>query len=261
MLTDADHTEVGGAASAGTNPVDGVTAATHDARAGRTVVLHLWGVKPRSVLGAVARMGSHRTRLRGEPGLLFAKMLGTGEGRTFTVRDADPLHWGLLSVWANERAAQGFIDDSPVTRSWRRIAIETLVVQMSPIAARGEWARQRPFGDPEPRPTSGPVASITRARIAPRRATSFWRAVPPVSLDLHRVAGLRVAVGIGEAPIGLQGTFSLWESAAALNEFAHRRAPHVEAVRRTATEGWYAEELFARFEVLAVSGTFAGQGV
>jgi hypothetical protein len=82
-----------------------------------------------------------------------------------------------------------------------------------------------------------------------------------VSADLRQVAGLRLAVGIGEAPIGLQGTFSVWESGAALNDFAHRREPHIDAVRRTATEGWYAEELFARFEVLSAHGTFAGRTI
>ena len=41
---------------------------------------------------------------------------------------------------------------------------------------------------------------------------AFWRAVPPVSLDLAGRPGLRLAVGIGEAPVGLQGTFSLWET-------------------------------------------------
>jgi hypothetical protein len=87
---------------------------------------------------------------------------------------------------------------------------------------------------------------------------TFWRAVPPVSADLHRSPGLRLAVGIGEAPVGLQGTFSLWDTDDSLTDFAHRRGPHVEAIRRTAEVGWYAEELFARFAVLSVEGTFDG---
>lgn len=220
--------------------------------------LQLWGVPPHRAPGAVVRMATHRPLLRRQPGLQFAKLLGTGDGRTFTVRDADPLHWALLTVWDDERAAAA-ADTGRVSRSWQRIADETLTVRLRPIAARGQWSRRRPFGDPTPRPTTGRVASITRARIAPRKALGFWRAVPPVSTDLHRVAGLQLAVGIGEAPVGLQGTFSLWESSAALNEFAHGREPHRDAVRRTATEGWYAEELFARFEVLSVGGTFAGR--
>jgi hypothetical protein len=83
--------------------------------------------------------------------------------------------------------------------------------------------------------------------------------VPAVSQDLHTVPGLRLAVGIGEAPVGLQGTFSLWESSAPLVEFAHRRAAHADVVARTPREGWYTEELFARFEVLELSGTFEGR--
>jgi hypothetical protein len=105
----------------------------------------------------------------------------------------------------------------------------------------------------------GPVAALTRARITARRTVQFWRSVPPVSTDLHRSTGLRLAIGIGEAPIGLQGTFSLWDSAASLTDFAHRRAPHQEAVRRTTELGWYSEELFARFAVLDVEGTFDGR--
>ena len=80
-----------------------------------------------------------------------------------------------------------------------------------------------------------------------------------MSADLHRSPGLRTAIGIGEAPLGLQGTFSLWDSGEELREFAHRGAPHVEVVRRTAEEGWYAEELFARFSVVGTSGTLDGQ--
>jgi len=222
------------------------------------VLLHLWGVSPSAVPRAVARMATHRLLLRRTPGLRFAKLLGTGDGRTFTARDADPLHWGLLTVWDDAHDGERFAAGARVVRSWQQVATETLVVRLSPVAARGQWAGDTPFGDPRPRPVAGQVASLTRARIAPRSWRTFWRAVPPVSVDLRQVDGLRLAVGIGEAPVGLQGTFSIWASSQALNQFAHRRAPHQEVVRRTASEQWYSEELFARFEVLGVEGTFAG---
>lgn len=225
------------------------------------VLLHLWGVSASGVPGAVARMATHRLLLRRATGLRFAKLLGTGDGRTFTARDADPLHWGLITVWDDAREGERFAEGSRVVRSWRSTATETLVVRLSPIAARGRWAGETPFGDPRPRPVDGRVASLTRARIATRSWRTFWRAVPPVSDDLHRVDGLELAVGIGEAPVGLQGTFSVWSSGSALNRFAHGRAPHQEVVRRTASEQWYSEELFARFEVLGVEGTYRGAGL
>jgi hypothetical protein len=222
------------------------------------VTLTLWGVPPAAVPLAMLRMALDRRHLRGADGLRFAKLLGTGNGRTFTVHDADPLRWGLLGVWDNESAAERFAA-GPTHRAWGRLARERLDVALRPIASRGRWSGRQPFGDPTPRRVDGPVAALTRARIRASKARAFWGAVPPVSADLHTVPGLRLAVGIGEAPVGLQGTFSLWDSTVSLVEFAHRRAAHTEVVARTPRERWYAEELFARFEVLGVGGTFAGR--
>ncbi len=223
------------------------------------VTLHLWRVRPAAVPRAVLRMGRDRGPVRRTPGLRFAKLLGTGDGRTFTVRDADPLHWGLLATWTSVEAARAFEQRSPVARAWQRLAAETWRVDLRPVASRGTWSGREPFGNPTPVRSTGPVAALTRARLRLGAAATFWRAVPPVSQDLHTVPGLRLAVGIGEAPVGLQGTFSLWEGTAPLVEFAHRRAAHAEVVDRTAREDWYAEELFARFEVLDVAGTFRGE--
>jgi len=256
------------------------------------VRLTVWGVPTRRVPSALARMGLDRRRLHGRPGLRFAKLLGTGDGRTFTLRDADPRHWALLTVWDDTPDGAADADRFAATthHRWDAISDERLDVTMSPIASRGRWAGREPFGSTfvpggrepvqgaggrEPagqpghgtrrpggavgRPSAGAVASITRARLRPPRAVSFWRAVPPVSADLTTVTGLALAIGIGEAPIGLQGTFSLWQSNAALNDFAHRRPAHQDVVRRTEPERWYAEELFARFAVRSITGTFGGR--
>ncbi len=221
------------------------------------VHLTLWGVPGRAVPRAVARMALDRLALRGTPGLRFAKLLGTGDGRTFTARDADPHHWGLLSVWDDDAAADAFAGGR-VERRWDALAHERLDVRMTPVASRGRWSRREPFGAPVPRRVTGPVASITRARIRPSRMRAFWASVPPVSADLHAVPGMRLAVGIGEAPVGLQGTFTLWDGEDALREFAHRRAPH-RAVMQASTEGgWFAEELFARFAVTRARGRLGG---
>ncbi|MGN6246185.1 MAG: monooxygenase [Motilibacteraceae bacterium] len=221
------------------------------------VTLHLWRVAPRDVPRAVLRMAADRRPVRRAPGARFAKLLGTGDGRTFTVRDADPLHWGLLVAWETAQDAVVF-EGSRTVRQWGRIAQETLRLDLVPLSSHGRWARQEPFGRPSPQRWDGPVAALTRARIAPRKAVTFWRAVPPVSADLHRSEGVRLAVGVGEAPIGLQGTFSVWASGKDLTEFAHRRGPHVEAIRRTAEERWYSEELFARLAVVGGAGSFCG---
>ena len=221
------------------------------------VTLHLWRVPRAAVPAALLRMARDRGRVRRTPGVRFAKLLGTGDGRTFTVRDADPLRWGLLTTWVDAAAAEAF-ERSPVVRAWEDDAVESCRVDLRPLSARGRWSGRAPFGDPVPERVRGPVASLTRARLRPRSAAGFWRAVPPVSADLRDRPGLRAALGIGEAPVGLQGTFSVWDSAEALRDFA--RAPaHADVVRRTAPERWYSEELFARLALVGGRGTLDGR--
>jgi hypothetical protein len=222
------------------------------------VTVHLFGVTPAAVPAAVARMGLDRRPLASTPGLRFWKLLGTGDGRTFTVRDADLLRWGLLAAWDDPAALVAFERRSPVSAAWRRLATERWRADLVPVRSRGTWAGQDPFQPPAP-PGSGPVAAVTRARLTPGRMRRFWRAVPPVAADLRSAGGLRLAVGIGEAPFGLQGTFSVWDSAEAMSDYAYRGAAHRAAVTRTPGEGWYAEELFARFRVLQTTGTVGGR--
>ena len=222
------------------------------------VTLHLWRLPAGHVPAALLRMGLDRPRVRRLPGVRFAKLLGTGDGRTFTPRDADATRWGLLTTWSDAAAAAAF-ERSPVAAGWRALADESWRVDLRPVAARGRWSGREPFGDPQPERTQGPVAAITRARLVTRRTVRFWSAVPPVSADLGAAPGLLGALGIGEAPLGLQGTFSLWQDAEALRAFAHRGAAHREVMARTASEGWYAEELFARFAVVGSAGTLDGR--
>jgi hypothetical protein len=221
------------------------------------VSLHLFGVSGLGVGRALGRMGLDRTAVRRIPGVTFAKMLGTGSGRTFTPRDADPHHWAVLSCWSDADGPARFEQSAPYA-AWSRIADEQARFLMRPLSSRGEWAGRAPFGDPLPHRWDGPVAAVTRARIKTAQWRRFWSAVPPVSGDLREVDGLRLAIGIGEAPVGLQGTFSIWESNAALTEFAHRRSPHAEVMRRTHEVQWYAEELFARFALVDLRGTHRG---
>jgi hypothetical protein len=202
-------------------------------------------------------MARDRFGLRAAPGLRFAKLLGTGSGETFTPRDADPHHWAALTVWDDAVAADAF-ESSRLVGAWGELAHERLRVVMTPLSSRGTWAGSDPFGEGRAGRHDGPVVAITRARIRTARSLQFWRAVPAVSTDLRGSAGLRMSLGIGEAPIGLQGTMSLWDTPDDLVDFAYRRAPHLDVVRRTASVGWYAEELFARFAVDDLDGTYRG---
>jgi hypothetical protein len=118
-----------------------------DLRPPGLVTVTFWGVAPGRVPLALARMGLDRRHLRGARGLRFAKLLGTGDGRTFTVRDADPLHWGLVAAWDEPDDAAAF-RAGPTWEAWARLARERLHLELQPLASRGRWAGRTPFGDP-----------------------------------------------------------------------------------------------------------------
>jgi hypothetical protein len=224
------------------------------------VCLDVFGVSGAAIAGAVSRMSIDRMLVRKLPGVTFAKLLGTGSGRTFTTRDADPGHWAILTCWTHPGGPTSF-ERSSSFRAWSTLADEHARFLMLPLVSRGSWAHRQPFGDPLPHRWDGPIAAITRARIKTRHWRTFWQAVPPVSHDLHAVPGLDFAMGIGEAPVGLQGTFSVWSNGAALSNFAHRRSPHREVMEKTYEIDWYAEELFARFALVDARGTYNGVSV
>lgn len=232
------------------------------------VTLHVWRVPRTSVPGALWRMAVDRRRLRRTPGVAFAKLLGTGRDRQFGPATADVTRWAALIVWerADDERADRF-DATPVGRAWARRATATCRLALRPITSRGTWAGREPFGRPPSRtaqdrppagdqPTTGggAVLVLTRARLRASRAVTFWRSIDPVTAALARADGLVSAFGVGEAPLGFQGTVSVWRRAADIGRFAYRQPEHAAVVARTPRERWYAEELFARFAVLDVGG-------
>lgn len=226
----------------------------------RTVV-YFFSVERKSIPFALFSMAIGRLRTQSFTGISFSKFLGTGTGKTFTPSDADLTRWGMVVVIDGNRIET--FDQSAIISNWRKRSTSEFRAVLSPISSHGLWAKKNPFDFVAP--LSHPdaqIAAITRARIKWNKNFIFWKSVPPVVIDLHSNPGLNAAIGIGEAPIGLQGTFSLWQSASALRDFAYKGKAHQVAIAQTKSIGWYSEELFARFEVLELRGeitTHAGK--
>lgn len=220
--------------------------------------LHLHRIGAAQVPAALVRTAIDRFVFARTPGVRFAKCLGCGDGTTFGVTDADLTTWGHLVVWDDPRDLARFEATSPVARGWAAIATDTWRADLRALRSQGSWSGRAPFGPTGAASSDGPVAAITRARLAIGHWRAFWDAVPPVAADLAGAEGLAFRIGIGEAPIGLQGTFSVWRDTTALTDFAYRRSPHREVIDRTQSEGWYAEELFARFALVQATGTLGG---
>jgi hypothetical protein len=216
------------------------------------VTLHVWRVPRRKIGAAFLRMARDPGRLRSLPGVRFAKLLGTSAGETFVPGEADWTRYAAVLVW----------DGPPVDvdGGWARIAESRARVAMTPLTSRGTWSGRAPFGVPAGGRTDGPVLALTRARLRLSKALTFWNAVPPVTAELHAADGLLARFGMGEAPIGWQGTVTVWRSTADLVGFAYRQPQHRAVIARTPTDNWYAEDLFARFAIREISGDKAVLG-
>jgi spheroidene monooxygenase len=105
---------------------------------------------------------------------------------------------------------------------------------------------------------AGPLAALTRASIRPGKLAAFWRHSPPSEASLARAPGCLLAVGLGEAPLLRQCTFSLWESVAAMDAYA-RSGAHLQAIRSAYAGDFFAESMFVRFELLELRGTWKGR--
>ena len=179
------------------------------------IVAYFWTIKSSRIANAIIAMGFDRFFLMADKNVSFHKSLGSGKGETFTTADANSLRWGLI---AHVQDLEAF-DQSLVVKRWRKRGVQEFRSVLEPISSHGKWAGKEPFVASATN-WDGPVVAITRARIKWHQNFRFWRSVPPVTMSLKSAPGLVAAIGIGEAPIGLQGTFSLWESSAAIREFA-----------------------------------------
>ncbi len=202
----------------------------------------------------LAQMGTTPAHLRTVPGLTWGRMLGSGVdfGITPNLR-----RYALLADWTTEADAHHFLATDPLLGRWAARGWTARTTWLEPVLAHGHWDGAEPF-----RPTPGtppltddePVAILTRAAIRWRRVRAFWRAVPAASRAVLGAPGLRFSVGLGELPVVRQATVSLWDSVAQMKAYAYRAPEHLAVIKRTRAEGWYSEELFARFRVVRTEG-------
>jgi spheroidene monooxygenase len=86
----------------------------------------------------------------------------------------------------------------------------------------------------------------------------FWRRVPDISAVIGADPNVMFKIGIGEVPLLHQITFSIWPDGASMARFARGDGPHGRAIKAVREEGWFTDELYARFRVLGVEGAWGG---
>lgn len=215
------------------------------------------GFGPR--LWVIGQMALARLALRREGRLQFWKLCGSGTGEGFTPKPNWGV-WAILAVWPDETTARDGVADSPVWRRWRGRAVESATVYLAPLSARGAWSGVNPFTPgPDPDLANAPLAVLTRASVKPSRALRFWRRVPDIQAVIGADPDVRFKIGIGEVPLLHQVTFSIWPDAASMARFARGDGPHARSIKAVRDEGWFRDELYARFRVLGVEGLWNGR--
>lgn len=218
------------------------------------------------------RLGQDRLTLRRTDGLQFWRLMGTGRGRD-TGPSVDLRRRAMFGVWDDETALDQFLSESSVALAWQEAA-ETWSVRLRLIDGHGAWAGRSILADlhrggptvrsgPAPRtePTvvpCGAICTLTRANVRVRHWPTFAAAARQTSADVAVAPGLLRVAGIGEAPVGRQATFAIWRNADAIRAFAYENPGHIDVMARTRRDGWYGEELFARFEPYASTGSWDG---
>lgn len=200
--------------------------------------------------------------LAGAPGLRFAKVMGSGEGGGFGLRPS-PTHLGLVALFDTPAQARDFLA-GPRAQAHRDRARQWWTAVLAVTGARGTWdgcawgptPAATPADVPESPPGNAqefPVAALTRASIRPARLAQFWRRAPAAQRALQDATGCGLAMGLGEAPLLRQCTFSLWRDESDLVAYA-RGGAHGQAAQAAWRHDYFSESMFVRMRVLASDG-------
>ena len=205
---------------------------------------------------ALWRLARGGRALGAVPGMRFARVLGSGRNGGFGLEPGLDCQ-GVFAAFDTADATEAFALRSAVAQAYRERAVEHFSLTLQATSCRGSWGGQAMAPAAEP-PTQGPVAALTRAAIKPARMREFWRHSPPAEAELTAAPGCRLAVGLGEAPLLRQATFSLWDSVQAMDAYA-RRGAHQRAIRASWGGDYFSEWMFVRFRPLALRGRWHGR--
>jgi heme-degrading monooxygenase HmoA len=208
-------------------------------------------LKAKDAYYAFAQMGKGPSFLKGVDGLVAVKMMGTGSGNGFSIVP-NLKRYAFFMVWDSEQKADQFLKDRQYLEFYNSQASSKLIVKLRPTKTHGNWSGENPLLPSNAEKANALIAVLTRATIRPAKLLDFWWNVPTVSKFMSDADGVLYRIGVGEYPLFMQATFSIWASKEVLMKAAYANTAHAEAVRKTRERNWYAEEMFTRFEVLAI---------
>jgi spheroidene monooxygenase len=182
--------------------------------------------------------------------------MGSGKNGGFSIHPSGT-HQALFCVFQDMASLERFYQSSRLLRWYREHAQDFFSVKLKAYSIKGQWSGFAPHITAEA-PTSGPIVSITRASIKPRYCIPFWRKQPAAEISLEQSAGCIIAAGVGEAPFFRQATFTIWESQAAMDQYA-RQGAHQNAIRASLSGHYFSESMFSRYIPFDANGSWKGR--
>jgi spheroidene monooxygenase len=237
-----------------------ITPPLQDALSGVVVVVLADFVRQHQGWGWM-RLVAGATPYKNVPGLTMVKVMGSGHGGGFSLRPS-ATHQGLICTFTQLDLALEFLQ-SPAVLAYRSRARECWAGVLSVQSARGHWDKQAWQASSAQAmgvhaQAQGPFAVLTRASIMPTKAMAFWRYAPAAQAELNQAPGCLLAMGLGEAPVLRQCTFSLWKDTESMVHYAHQGA-HMRAIAAAQKHGFFTESMFVRMQVLHMRGLWGGR--
>ncbi len=185
------------------------------------------------------------------PGCTFAKIMGTGGGNLgFGLVPNFKIYTAILT-WESPEFMAKFEKTNGLFKKYEKISSSIQRIYGRAFQSHGKWDGVQPFQvTKQTDQIESKIIVLTRARIRLSQIKKFWDFVPRASDALNHIKGRIFSLGIGEFPLILQATLSIWESQAHMREYAYKNEHHLAAIKKTKETNWYSEELFARFYVV-----------
>jgi hypothetical protein len=215
--------------------------------------VHVADVGSRAALGVVRKAPTPET----VPGLRHANV-GLAAPLSGSLRPRPQMgRAGLVAIWDDDAALDGFLasDDATaraLTDGWR--------LRLAPLRMHGSWP-----GVPDDLPTqrtvehAGPAAVLTLGRVRATRVVPFFKASAKAEAAVLDAPGLIWATGLAKPPF--VSTCSLWESSAALSEYAYsgHMPEHPAAIAADHAHPFHHQSAFVRFHPYDSHGSLDGK--
>ncbi len=187
-------------------------------------------------------------------GLRYADVVGGAYFSPKLLPAFKPGRIGMVAVWDGDAPLEAFLESNPLASPFE----DGWHTRLEPLRSSGNWPL---FGDLDAvidHDPGEPVAVVTYGKLRPQKAYPFLRA--SARAEGAAVANPAMIAGTAFArPPKIVCTFSLWRSAAEVEEYAYGGEQHRAAMAGMRQKHFHSQYVFARFRPYRSQGRWDGR--